>query len=193
MIFYSFLILFLEFFKIGLFAVGGGLATVPFLYDLCDKYDWFTRADLSQMIAVSESTPGPIGVNMATYAGFTSGVSHGNLALGALGGVTATLGLVTPSVIVVICIAKILEKFKENKYVQDGFFGLRPAVVGLFTSAVYGIFKSSLFNNYQYFDFRTWVIFLPLLFVSFKFPKVHPIVIIFIGAIAGILFGGTLQ
>ena len=182
-----------EFMKTGLFAIGGGLATLPFLHEISQDIRWFTSQDISNMIAVSESTPGPIGVNMATYAGFTSGVSHGNLALGALGGVTATLGLVTPSVIVVICIAKILEKFKENKYVQDGLYGLRPAVVGLITSAVYGIFKSSLFNNYQYFDFRTWVIFLPLLFVSFKFPKVHPIVIIFIGAIAGILFGGTLQ
>ena len=91
-----------------------------------------------------------------------------------------------------IFVAKILEKFKENKYVEYGFYGLRPAVVGLISAAVYGIFKTSLFNNFERFDIRAWVIFLPLLFVSFKFPKVHPVVIILVGAIAGVLFGGAL-
>lgn len=192
MFFYDFLILFSEFFKIGLFAVGGGLATIPFLYELCDKYAWFTKEDLTNMIAVSESTPGPIGVNMATYTGFTNGLYLGGAGLGWLGGIVSTLGLITPSVIVVIFVAKILEKFKENKYVEYGFYGLRPAVVGLISAAVYGIFKTSLFNNFERFDIRAWVIFLPLLFVSFKFPKVHPVVIILVGAIAGVLFGGAL-
>lgn len=191
MFFYDFLILFFEFFKVGLFAVGGGLATIPFLNALCDKYDWFTKADLSNMIAVSESTPGPIGVNMATYTGFTDGMSLGGTSWGVVGGIVATLGLITPSIIVIICIAKILEKFKENRYVQDGFYGIRPAVVGLISAAVYGIFKTSLFCDFKYFDFRIWIIFLPLCFASFKFPKIHPVVFILIGAIAGIAFGGA--
>lgn len=191
MFFKDFLILFFEFFKVGLFAVGGGLATIPFLNELCDKYDWFTRADLSNMIAVSESTPGPIGVNMATYTGFTNGMSLGGTFFGVIGGITSTLGLITPSIIVIILVAKILEKFKNNKYVQDGFYGLRPGVVGLISAAVYGIFKTTLFCDYKTFDYRIWVLFLPLCFVSFKFPKIHPVVIILIGAIAGILLGGA--
>ena len=95
--------LFLEFFKIGLFAVGGGLATIPFLYDLAEKTSWFTKAELSNMIAVGESTPGPIGVNMATYAGVQT--------TGILGGISATLGLICPSLIIILIIAKILDKF----------------------------------------------------------------------------------
>ena len=89
--------LFWEFFKAGLFSVGGGLATLPFLYDISDRLGWFTHAQIADMLAISESTPGPIGVNMATYAGFTSA--------GIPGGVVATLGLVTPSVIVILIIA----------------------------------------------------------------------------------------
>ena len=98
--------LFCEFFKIGLFAVGGGLATLPFLYDLASKYPWFDATMLPNMIAISESTPGPIGVNMATYAGFS--------ATGIIGGIIATLGLVTPSIMIIMIIASFLNKFKEN-------------------------------------------------------------------------------
>ena len=110
--------LFYEFFKTGLFAIGGGLATLPFLYDMADKYPWFTRTDLANMIAVSESTPGPIGVNMATYVGFTTG--------GILGSIIATCGLVLPSLIIIIIIAKFLESFQDNRFVQSAFYGLRP-------------------------------------------------------------------
>ena len=95
------LILFLEFFKIGLFSVGGGLATLPFLYDLADKYPWLSASQIPDMIAISESTPGPLGVNMATYAGFHCA--------GPLGSVIATAGLVTPSVIVIIIVYKFLD------------------------------------------------------------------------------------
>lgn len=98
--------LFLEFFKIGLFSVGGGLATLPFLYKLAENYDWFTKVELIDMIAISESTPGPIGVNMATFAGFNTA--------GILGGVTATMGIVVPALLVIILIAKVLDKFKQK-------------------------------------------------------------------------------
>ena len=115
--------LFFEFFKAGLFAVGGGMATIPFLYDISDKTGWFTHAQLTDMIAISESTPGPIGVNMATYVGFTSA--------GIPGSVIATLGLITPSIIVILIIAGFYNAFKNNKYVQSAFYGLRPASTGL--------------------------------------------------------------
>ena len=113
----TYLVLFLEFFKIGLFAVGGGLATLPFLSELAGKYTWFDEAMLGNMIAVSQSTPGPIGINMATYAGFN--------AAGILGGIIATVGLVTPSVIVIIIVAHVLNKFKKSQVVQAIFYALR--------------------------------------------------------------------
>ena len=119
--------MFIEFFKTGLFAVGGGLATLPFLEEMADKTGWFTREQLVDMIAVGESTPGPIGVNMATYVGFvTAGVP---------GSVIATLGLITPSVIVILLIAIFLKNFRENPLVKAAFYGLRPASTGLIASA----------------------------------------------------------
>ena len=110
--------LFFEFFKTGLFAVGGGMATLPFMYDISDRTGWFTHAQLADMIAVSESTPGPIGVNMATYVGFATG--------GVPGAIVATLGVITPSVIVILIVARILKSFRENVYVDSAFYGLRP-------------------------------------------------------------------
>ena len=119
--------LFYEFFKTGLFAVGGGLATLPFLYDMADRTGWFTGAQLADMLAVSESTPGPIGINMATYVGFT--------VAGIPGAVVATVGEVTPSIIVILIIAAMLKKFRDSKYVNDAFYGLRPASTGLIGAA----------------------------------------------------------
>ena len=119
--------LFWEFFKTGLFAVGGGLATLPFLQDMADPTGWFTRAQLADMLAVSESTPGPIGVNMATYVGFTVG--------GVPGAVIATLGEVTPSIIVILIVAAMLKKFRDSRLVANAFYGLRPASTGLIGAA----------------------------------------------------------
>ena len=93
------LLLYLEFFKVGLFAVGGGLATLPFLYDLADKYAWLTNSMIGDMIAISESTPGPMGVNMATYVGFQNS--------GIIGCFISTLGLITPSIIVIIIVSNV--------------------------------------------------------------------------------------
>ena len=119
--------LFFEFFKAGLFAIGGGMATLPFLYNISDKTGWFTYGQLADMVAISESTPGPMGVNMATYVGFTTA--------GPVGAVIATLGLITPSIIVILIIAGFLKAFKTNKYVQNAFYGLRPASTGLIAAA----------------------------------------------------------
>ena len=130
--------LFWEFFKTGLFAVGGGMATLPFLYDMSAKTGWFSAGQLADMIAVSESTPGPIGVNMATYVGFTTA--------GIPGAVVATLGLVTPSVVVILLIARVLHQFRQNRYVDAAFYGLRPCSVGLIAAAGILVVKVSLFD-----------------------------------------------
>ena len=110
--------LFLEFFMTGLFAIGGGMATIPFLYEMSDKTGWFTHGELANMIAVGESTPGPIGVNMATYVGFLTGNGADGVAGGVLGAVVATLGLITPSVLIIIIIASILNQFRKSRSVQ---------------------------------------------------------------------------
>ena len=130
--------LFWEFFKTGLFAVGGGMATLPFLYSMSDTTGWFTHAQLADMIAVSESTPGPIGVNMATYVGFSTA--------GIPGAVIATLGLITPSIIIILIIARVLAAFRQNKYVDAAFYGLRPCSVGLIAAAGLLVVKIALFD-----------------------------------------------
>lgn len=178
----------LEFFKIGLFAVGGGLATLPFLIALTFKYSWFDQSMLADMLAVSESTPGPMGVNIATYAGFHSG--------GVLGGIVATLGLVAPSIIIIIVIAKFLDKFKENKYVEAVFNGLRPSVVGLIAVAGFEVIKIALLNIELYevthnitdiLYIKGIILFIILFYAIRKFKK-HPVVYIGIAALIGIIF-----
>lgn len=130
--------LYWEFFKTGLFAIGGGMATLPFLQDIGESTGWYTYADLMNMLAVSESTPGPIGINMATYVGFTIG--------GVPGAVVATIGEVTPSIIVILIVAALLKSFRENRYVNNGFYGLRPASTGLIGAAGVTIILEVLTN-----------------------------------------------
>ncbi len=177
-----FLKLFFEFFKTGLFSVGGGLATLPFLFKMAEKYGWFTANELTAMIAVAESTPGPIGVNVATYAGFKTA--------GILGGIAATLSLVLPSLIVILIIAGFLDKFRSNKIVDSVFFGLRPAVVGLISVSVMTLFETTFVNKlatvwYQFIDVKKAVLFAIITFLVFRFKK-HPILYIALGAVAGI-------
>ena len=131
-----YILLFWEFFKIGLFAVGGGLVTIPFLFDLAQQYPWFTTQELTDMIAVSQSTPGPMGINMATYAGYK--------AAGICGGIIATLSEVLPAMIVIYFIAKILAKWAENKYITCILADMRPAVMALILFAGLDIAKISL-------------------------------------------------
>ena len=187
----TFLYLFFEFFKTGLFAVGGGLATIPFLMDIADRYNWFTQSELTDMIAISESTPGPIGINMATYAGYRAGYALGGVPLGILGGVVATLALVLPSIIVILIVAKFLEKFKENKIVKNAFYSLRPAVIGLLIVSLVGValpifFDFSKTAFLEVVHIKEIVLFTLLLFGILKFKK-HPIVYIGIGALMGII------
>lgn len=133
-----FLRLFFEFFKIGLFSVGGGMATLPFLYDMADKTGWFDYAQIADMLAVSESTPGPIGINMATYVGYTTA--------GIPGALVASVGIIVPGIALVLLITAILDKFRNNIYVEGAFYGLRPASVGLITAAGVLVVKISLLN-----------------------------------------------
>lgn len=186
--------LFLEFFKIGLFAVGGGAATIPFLSVLSENTGWFTKTDLANMIAISESTPGAIGVNMASYVGFLVG---NNPIESLLGCVVASLGLVTPSVIVILIISAFLQKFNENKIVKDVFYGLRPASTGLIAAAAFEIMKVSLLRVDSYnlskslldlIDIRSILLFL-VLFIAVNKTKFHPVLYIFCAALIGVIFG----
>lgn len=179
-----YLLLFWEFFKTGLFSVGGGLATIPFLMDMSEKYGWFTSTELSNMIAVSESTPGPIGINMATYVGFATAGVWGSLA--------ATLGLTLPSLVIIIIIAKFLQKFSENKMVKDTFFCLRPAVVGMLCVSLTSMISPLLIDLaggsfLEIFNLKAIALFALMLFGILKFKK-HPIIYIAIGAVVGIVF-----
>ncbi|MHB9295115.1 chromate transporter [Pillotina sp. SPG140] len=175
-------LLFIEFFNIGLFSIGGGLATVPFLNSLSERRGWFTIQDIGTMLAVSESTPGAIGVNMATFTGFRCA--------GITGAVIATIGLIVPSIIIISIIARILESFKENTAVKAVFSGLRPAATGLIAAAGITVARFALIRETD-----TVEILIPqsILFISFcisfqLFKRVHPIVFIMIAAAFGITF-----
>ena len=179
------LALFTEFFKTGLFAVGGGLATIPFLHDMALRRPWFTTAQLTDMIAVGESTPGPIGVNCATYAGFN--------AAGVAGALVATFALVLPSYIIICIISRVLQRYQESALVQNAFSGLRPAVTGLIAASGYSVVLTALFAGslQNGVDWKALALFASLLLLS-NFPKLkklHPLVFIGIAALCGILFG----
>ncbi len=178
--------IFYEFFKTGMFSVGGGLATLPFLFEMSARHpEWFSTEQLTNMIAISESTPGPIGVNIATYVGYTI--------KGIPGALFATFSLVLPSLIIILIIAGFLEKFKDNKTVKNVFYGLRPAVVGMLGVSLLTVAKSTLLTPgvTELLASINWikiVVFAVMLFGVMKFKK-HPIVYIAIGAACGIVFG----
>ncbi|MGL4949079.1 MAG: chromate transporter [Anaeroplasmataceae bacterium] len=180
--------LFLEFFKIGLFSIGGGAATIPFLEELSIKTGWFTSIDLANIIAISESTPGAIGVNMSTYAGYiTAGIP---------GAIIASIGLIAPCIIVILIICQFLKRFNENKYVKYTFYGLKAASVALISVACFSIFKISMLDIDLFeqtkkfidlFDFKAILLFLALFVLILRY-KIHPIYYIFLAALIGIIF-----
>lgn len=195
--------LYWEFFKTGLFAVGGGMATVPFLQNIGETTGWYTYGDLMNMLAVSESTPGPIGINMATYVGFK--------VAGVPGAVIASVGEITPSIVVILIIAAILKSFRDNVYVDRAFYGLRPASTGLIggagvtvvlevltavqlikPAAGEGIFNRFALGTGSLFNWRGVVLAAALLVLTnwVKPTKgLHPIVFIGISAVVGVAFG----
>lgn len=198
----TYLQLFWEFFKTGLFAVGGGMATLPFLQAIGESTGWYTYTDLMNMLAVSESTPGPIGINMATYVGFT--------AAGVPGAVIATLGEITPSIIVILIVAAVLHSFRNNKYVDRAFYGLRPASTGLIGAACAsvvlevltsvqliaregGLVKVPALGGGSLFNVRGLLLAAVLIALTNFAPKkvkgLHPIVFIGLSAAVGVAFG----
>ncbi|MBQ1243529.1 MAG: chromate transporter [Clostridia bacterium] len=190
-----FLELYFRFFFVGLFAIGGGLATVPFLQSMGEATGWFNQSDIADMIAISESTPGPIGVNMATYVGYQSGEVFG-VAGGIFGGVIATLGLITPSIIVIVIVARMLQKFKDSKYVEYAFYGLRAASIALVASACLGVAKIAFWNAelmaesgsvFAAVDYKSIILSAVIFFCVTKFKKLHPIALILFSAVVGIL------
>lgn len=176
----SVLELYFIFFKIGLFTVGGGLAALPLMQREVLHYGWMTMNVFSDMIAVSQSTPGPIGVNMATYIGYHQA--------GIMGSIIATLGLVTPSIIIICIIAKFLDHFNDYALVKNVFYGLRPAVIGLIVAAAYTISKITIFagETFGFINPYGMILFIGLLFVTNKW-KLHPIVYIIASGIFGII------
>ncbi len=182
-----YLTLFIEFFKTGLFAIGGGLATIPFLRAMGTAQGWFSEEILSNMIAVGESTPGPIGVNMATYVGFSVGHGEANMWGAVIGACAATAALVLPSVIIILIVAKLLSAFKENRFVKRSFYSIRPAVTGMIASAAVAMISSAIFtkegNLLEQIDLRALGLFAVLLVLTNK-VKLHPIFYI---AIAGVI------
>lgn len=187
-----FLRLFWEFFKTGLFAVGGGMATIPFLSEMAERTGWFSQAMLADMIAVGESTPGPIGVNTATYVGYT--------VAGIPGGLVATFGLVLPSFLIILIVAAFLKAFRTNKYVERVFYGIRPASVGMIGAACVAVMRLCLVDTEAFAaggglrDLLNWkglalfaVIWVLTNFVK-RTKKLHPVVFIACSAAVGIVF-----
>ncbi len=183
--------LFWEFFKTGLFAVGGGMATIPFLSEMADRTGWFTQGMLADMIAVGESTPGPIGVNTATYVGYT--------VAGIPGGLAATLGLVLPSFLIILIVAAFLKAFRSNRYVERVFYGIRPASVGMIAAACITVMRLSLFNGnagtgggvMDYVNWKGLALFAVIWVLTNlvrQTKKLHPIVFIAASAAVGIAF-----
>ena len=189
--------LFWEFFKTGLFAVGGGMATIPFLYNMADATGWFTRNDVANMIAVGESTPGPIGVNMATYVGYVTGSGEGGLLFAILGAVVATLGLITPSIIVILIIASFLKAFRNNRYVDSAFYGLRPASTGLIAAAGLSVVAANLLDleatfGLDFFNIKGIILAVVLWVLTNKVKqtkRLHPILFILASAAVGVALG----
>lgn len=172
----------------GLFSVGGGLATLPFLYDISARTGWFTTSDIANMIAISESTPGPLGINMATYVGYITAWIPGSI--------IASVSLVFPSIIIIMIISKILTKFKDSVAVQRIFYGLRPASTGLIAAAGLGVAKIAFFKEDialsiptlpEYINWKLVLLAVVIWFTYRKFKK-HPIIYIAASALAGIIF-----
>ena len=177
-----------EFMQIGLFAVGGGMATLPFLQRLGERTGWFDQQLITDMIAISESTPGPIGINMATFVGYNTA--------GVLGGIVATLAEILPSIIIVVLVSKSLARFSSSRYVAYAFYGLRPASVGLICAAGYSVLTISLLNINAYralgqvatlFEWKSIVLAVVMFFAMSKW-KLHPALYIAISAVVGIVF-----
>lgn len=164
--------LFKEFFKIGLLSFGGGYATLPFLYHIAEQYKWYSINELTQMLAIASITPGPVGINMATYAGMKTN--------GILSAILATFAIILPSFFIVIAISKLLRKFSDNFYVKSAIYGLKPASCALISAVAIRLIISSV-NTIP-----ALIIFVPLLII-FMTKKQSLIFYLIVSAILGLI------
>ncbi|MCR4594597.1 MAG: chromate transporter [Clostridiales bacterium] len=192
----SFLTLLWTFFKIGLFTFGGGYAMIPLIQEeVVNKHHWIEEEELINFIAVSESTPGPFAINIATYVGNTVGYTqYGSVLAGILGAVCSTFGVVLPSLVIIILVAKFYEKFKKNKIVEGCMSGLRPAAIGLIASVIITLAITTFFGeslNTEIFTQYTFYLSLGLTIIMtmLALKKVNPILLIVISAAVGIVAG----
>ena len=200
-----FLQLFWEYFKVGLFTIGGGYAMLPMVTQIVLRYGWFTEQELINFIGVAESTPGPFAINLATFVGSTVGYGAGLGVFGAiLGSVVATFAVVLPSLIIIIVVTILFEKFKSSKYVNGALKGIRPVVVGLVLSAVVTVGAKVILPNLKLtaidkegFSQFNWIsliiiaVFFPLSQIKIKKKKIHPIFLILASAVVGVVVFGA--
>ncbi len=178
--------LFLEFLKIGLFSFGGGYATLPFLYHMSETYGWFSLSELSRMLAISSITPGPVGLNVATFAGFKTA--------GIIGSITATFAIMLPSFAIVIFISKMLKKFSDNFYIKSALYALRPAAAAMIAAVGVRLFKDSTilkqdalsYSIINFIDIKALILFLFLFILSLKLKR-DPLIYLLIGGTCGVL------
>ncbi len=165
-----------EFIKVGLFTYGGGYGSLPFLYQICEKYNWFSQFELTQLIALSGLTPGPIGLNMATFAGFKTA--------GLIGAIISTTALAIPMLLITTQVFRLYQTFCSNKYIQKILYILRPTACALICSVGVKLFQDLIFSN-SIIDFKGIVLLLILFILTFKFPR-NPIIYMAIGGIFGV-------
>lgn len=174
-------LLFFEFIKVGLFTFGGGYGSLPFLYRIADKYAWFSHFELTQLIALSGLTPGPIGLNMATFAGFKT--------LGLLGALLSSFGLILPMILVTTQVFRLYKVFDKNRYVKKILYFLRPTSCALICAVGVKLVYNLILNNgfsFSLIDYKALILFLILFLMTFKFSR-NPIVYMLFGAIFGVL------
>lgn len=199
--------LFWEYFKIGLFTIGGGYAMLPLVTQIVLERNWLTEEQLINFIGIAESTPGPFAINLATFVGSTVGSTAGLGVFGSiLGSIVATVAVVLPSLIIIIVVTLLFQKFKSNKYVQGALRGIKPVVVGLILSAVLTVtakvilpeldFTNISADGFSQFNWISLIIiaaFFPLSQIKIKGKKIHPICLILLSAVVGVVLFGALQ
>ena len=179
----------MEFAKIGFFSLGGGYATLPFLYHMSEVYGWFSPLELSRMLAISSITPGPVGLNVATFAGFKTA--------GILGSIVATMSIMLPSFFMIIIISKMLKKFKDSPCLCSVMYALRPATAAMLAAVALRLFRDAIIRNpdfsgfnflhmQNFIDIKGFLLLVILFILSLRLKK-DPLVFLAFGAIAGIL------
>lgn len=201
----AYLQLFWEYFKIGLFTIGGGYAMIPMTQQVVLKHGWLKVEELDNFIGIAESTPGPFAINLATFVGMNVGATTGLGIWGSfLGALISTVAVVLPSIIIIIVVTKLFAKFKRSFAVQGVLYGIKPVVVGLILTAAAGMVVKVVFPNlrlaaptidgFGQFNWASLIIFatfFALSKVKIKGKKIHPIFLIILSAVVGIVIFGV--